>query len=563
MTPNTSRIDRQIPMAFLIALCVIVGLCGLVGRDLWTPDEPRVAAISLEMGRSGDFVVPHLAGEPFVEQPPLYYAVAAGAARLLGGFIGNAGAMRLTSLLWGLGALMTTYLLGLRLLGKDRALVAVVLLGTMAGFIENTHWIRVDSALLFFVTASVWCFGEVFLGGRRWFCLPAGAFAAGAFLTKGAVGPAFVAVAWLGLVVVWRIHITGKAGAVSAVRPLLVPHVICAAIFILLAGVWVLRFKTAAGPQLWKEWFWTNHIGRLMGTAPQLGHVKTNHFYYLKTVAVCTLPWLPLIMAWIMRVALGVRTRRAIEPSDLFLLLWGAGMVTLLSLSATKRDLYLLPVLPAFALMYASVLDGGIPRWLKPFFVAWLAICAVIMAVMTSAPLLLHLPGIALPWKAAAFLGSWSPGHALAAACLVTSVFLMLRRPAFGIDRLVAVTACAYVAVLSVGGGAVDAEKGMRREITSFVSQIESSRRERVAGWGLSETARGCLYFYGDWPVPQIRDEQRLRDIISRNDKQFDSVLIEAGTAELPAVAYRVLTKASTGGTGHKRELIWLEGEER
>ena len=38
------------------------------------------------MPRSGDWIVPTLAGEPFMEKPPLYYWVAAGFSWLLSGW---------------------------------------------------------------------------------------------------------------------------------------------------------------------------------------------------------------------------------------------------------------------------------------------------------------------------------------------------------------------------------------------------------------------------------------------------------------------------------------------
>ena len=45
---------------------------GLVG-----PDEPRYAAVAREMAESGDWVTPHLNGQPWFEKPALYYWCAA------------------------------------------------------------------------------------------------------------------------------------------------------------------------------------------------------------------------------------------------------------------------------------------------------------------------------------------------------------------------------------------------------------------------------------------------------------------------------------------------------
>ncbi len=44
-------------------------------HGLWRPDEPQVAGVSAEMAYTQDFVVPRLSGKPFLEKPPLYYAL--------------------------------------------------------------------------------------------------------------------------------------------------------------------------------------------------------------------------------------------------------------------------------------------------------------------------------------------------------------------------------------------------------------------------------------------------------------------------------------------------------
>jgi 4-amino-4-deoxy-L-arabinose transferase-like glycosyltransferase len=63
-------------LLFLLAIVYIYGLnrAGMLG-----PDEPRYAAIGLEMSRSGDWITPRLWGEAWFEKPPLlYWLVGAG-----------------------------------------------------------------------------------------------------------------------------------------------------------------------------------------------------------------------------------------------------------------------------------------------------------------------------------------------------------------------------------------------------------------------------------------------------------------------------------------------------
>ena len=69
-TPWTGRPG---PRGTVLVLGLLFVACWLaIGRDLWTPDEPREAEISREMWLAPS-VVPTLNGRPFIEKPPLYY----------------------------------------------------------------------------------------------------------------------------------------------------------------------------------------------------------------------------------------------------------------------------------------------------------------------------------------------------------------------------------------------------------------------------------------------------------------------------------------------------------
>ncbi len=54
-----------------ILLLLTLYAAGIVDHDLWTPDEPRVAAVGKAAAR-GAWVAPTLNGTPFLEQPPLH-----------------------------------------------------------------------------------------------------------------------------------------------------------------------------------------------------------------------------------------------------------------------------------------------------------------------------------------------------------------------------------------------------------------------------------------------------------------------------------------------------------
>src|SRR5215469_16327292 len=74
------------PRNTLLLLIVSSGwvLIWLIGHGPCKPDEAYTFGIVLDFLKHGDWVVPSLAGEPFVEKPPLFFLVAAGFARTLG-----------------------------------------------------------------------------------------------------------------------------------------------------------------------------------------------------------------------------------------------------------------------------------------------------------------------------------------------------------------------------------------------------------------------------------------------------------------------------------------------
>jgi len=546
----------------VLIFCIVVCLVGIFDRELWTPDEPRVAAISLEMSQRGDLVIPHLAGEPFLEKPPLYFAVAAGFIRLLGPFIGKTGAIRLTSVLWGLGVLLVTFLLAKLLVGYDCAFLSTILLTTMLGFVENVHWVRVDIALFFFVIAAVWSFAKVYFAKKSWYCLPAGIFTAGAFLSKGLIGPIIIAIAWGSIIIALLIKQWSEKRPIKFFSFHHVPGFL---VFIFFAGTWVVLLRLKGG-ELWQEWFWENHIGRLIGTSTHLGHMHAGEpFYYLKTIIVSTLPWAPLIFFWIWCFFTDLWKHRSIPSFRTFLLLWSFGSIVLLSLSSTKRDVYLIPLLPALAVMGAEALQKNLPKWCKAFFVFWLCFCGAMLGALTTSPFWVSFLPQSIPSKLTAFLQTFTAQHLICGLGLVISVYLIVRcKNIFEPKILVTITALCYIGIFLVAGKAIDLEKSMRGKIESFANQISYEKRAGLAGWNFSETMRASLYYYGDLKVRQIKNKDRLWRILEGKDSEFDSLILAQtdSLSELQKLPHQLLAEANPGSFGKKRSIQWIQGIE-
>jgi 4-amino-4-deoxy-L-arabinose transferase-like glycosyltransferase len=68
--------DRR-HVLFTIALCAVWIFTGLFPHDPWKPDEAYTFGLVLHILQTGDWVVPTLAGEPFMEKPPAFFVTAA------------------------------------------------------------------------------------------------------------------------------------------------------------------------------------------------------------------------------------------------------------------------------------------------------------------------------------------------------------------------------------------------------------------------------------------------------------------------------------------------------
>lgn len=357
-----SAAQRRLGLGLLLVLCFL----GL-GRDLWTPDEPREAEISREMALSPR-VVPQLNGEDFIEKPPLYYWTVAGLFKLLGP---SAAAARGVSATASFLTLLLVFLWGRRELSARVGLAAALGLATSTQFLISSHWIVIDPLLMLFTTAALWT-GSELVRGRGGAKRVAAFYAALslALWTKGLIGPVLVACGLLAyaaarrsLVPVWRVRPFTGMGVL-----LLMTAAIAALIYL------------QSGPADVREWLWVNHVQRFVDPT-YTGHDQP-FYYYLSAVPIALFPW------WIPFGALfrpsswrraatdatgaggadaegrAAETRRhgagtqspAADRRELEVYLGAVclGMVLILTAAATKRALYLLPMLPPMFLLLAA-----------------------------------------------------------------------------------------------------------------------------------------------------------------------------------------------------------------
>src|SRR4051812_29075938 len=153
---------------------------------LFEPDEGRYAQIPREMLQRGDWVVPRLFGEPYLDKPPLYYWLVMLSYAALGAHDWSA---RLVPALAVHLTVLLTYLLGRRSLGERTAFLGALLLALAPGFFGMGRLLLLDGLLALWVTLALFAGFEAVRTaalGWRWWLLAAAACGLGV-LTKGPV----------------------------------------------------------------------------------------------------------------------------------------------------------------------------------------------------------------------------------------------------------------------------------------------------------------------------------------------------------------------------------------
>src|SRR5262245_6018886 len=84
MTASASPAVSRRPIALVLVTSLVLSLAIALWFPLVDPDEGRNAEVAVEMATDGDWIVPHLAGVPYLDKPPALFAAGAVAIRMLG-----------------------------------------------------------------------------------------------------------------------------------------------------------------------------------------------------------------------------------------------------------------------------------------------------------------------------------------------------------------------------------------------------------------------------------------------------------------------------------------------
>jgi len=343
-TSTTTRIGWAALILVTLYVCYFshLGAIGFVG-----PDEPRYAWIARDMAETGDWVTPRLYGKPWFEKPPLFYWGAALSFKLFGV---SEVAARLPSAISALLATLALAWLALCLYGAEAARWLLLLLPTTVGMIGFSHAAATDmpfSAMLTIAMVSA----AVVLGLTRnentpilprtpWLALLLFGFFLG--LAVLAKGPAAIVLSG-GAVFFWALFTKRWRDAFRLLHPAAI------ASFCLTALPWYV-LCARRNPDFFRIFIIEHNFQRYL--TPEFQHIQP-FWFYLPVQLAAFLPWTGILVWTAVAGAVRYAKSRMLSPHTAFLLCWSLFAILFFTLSKSKLPGYILPAVPALALLLA------------------------------------------------------------------------------------------------------------------------------------------------------------------------------------------------------------------
>lgn len=343
---------RHTTLAAVLVVAILAAVYSLnsVDRSFWSENE-AFYALGARSVLDGNWLLPEVFPGKLADKPPLTFWLVASVSWFFGGV--SEWTARLTNLLASLGVMGALFFWGRRMIHPVAALMAVLMLGTTYEFWETSLEVNTDTPLLALLTFA-WGAMCVMMEGRRsrllwlglWGALGLGLLTKGpvAFVLSGLVAIVY-AISRDGFKRFWPRLMSLKpfTGAVLA----LVPFALW------LVAVWMTR-----GFEPVRVIIIEHNIERFVSA---FDHERPWYYYFLQT-PVSMLPW---TVIWPFAIWAVIRARRSegrIAPPQKFALCVMVTVFAFFSLSSSKRDYYLLPMLPWAALLSGDYLWRRICR---------------------------------------------------------------------------------------------------------------------------------------------------------------------------------------------------------
>lgn len=491
-TPRPN-IGERAKTRLLLLLCFLWLGLGLIGHHPWKPEEAQTVSAVKHLLEGGNWAIPAIAGQPTLQNPPLYYLSAAGSAKLLMPWLPLHDAARLATGLWMALTLLLVGMTGREMWGQGAGRQTTFIFLGSIGLFFSAHLLNpAVSALTGYAMAF---YGMALARRRPWRAAPLIGSGIGiAFLSSGllAAGILILTALLMPLLFVnWR----GKAYLTSMPLGLLIA--------IPWGLAWLLPLWLQA-PDLLDRWLASSR--HLLD--------EDSLLYFPNLLAWFAWPALPLA-AWSLWY---FRSHLLGRPQFQLALVFLAVSLLLLGLGADERDVLALPLLLPLAVMGGAAVEElrrgtasainwfGIMLFGTLGFLIWLGW----FAMMTGQPARLAARMQVLSETYVPQFG-WLT---FLAAAIITAIWLMV---VFGTKRSnrAAVTDWA-IGITMVWGLLVmlwmpwlDATKNYQSAFASLKHSLPAAHG-CISSHNLGEFQRAALHYYTDLRTRRFELSRRL-----------------------------------------------------
>lgn len=456
---------------------------------LFTPDEGRYSEIAREMIATKDYITPRLNGVVFLDKPILYYWLQASAIHLFGL---KEWALRFWPVCLGIFGALYTYVAGYLLFNRRVGILSALILATSPLYFGGAHYANLDLEVAVLISASLFSFIIAMkvktLQVQTPFLLIAYFFAGLAALTKGLIGLAFpmmIIGLWIFLLNRWVI--LKKMRIVTGLL-----------LFFVITLPWYIAVQKA-NPEFFQFFFLKQQVARFLTT--EHFNNRTPIWFYLPIVIAGLFPWCIFLIPALASHVKNCWENRQKYATELFLLIWLVFIFIFFSIPKSKTIGYILPTMPALALLLGSFLSQFWEKnrsfLLNISVIFYLIVCAAILGaccfVAFFKPTYAHL--------------SWYLGFIAMTFSFSAISIIQFRKNLFPTTfYILFITACTFLLIVIAGCNEIN-----QKTIKPLATQIKSHLKptdEIVAYYKYSQDLplylERRITIVADWTSPTI-----------------------------------------------------------
>jgi 4-amino-4-deoxy-L-arabinose transferase-like glycosyltransferase len=478
----------------LACFCAFLFFYGISQFGLIGADEPRYAQVAREMLDRKDWITPTLSGRPWLEKPPLYYWQTMVSYSIFG--VSDAAA-RIPSAVDASLLVIAVYLF-FRRFRRGVEVDAALITASCAGIVGYSRAASMDMALTASFSIGMlawWAWRES--NKKIYLAAFYGCMALG-MLAKGPVAPFLAAVVIVAFALVAR-------EARLVLRMFWFPAIL---FFCVISLPWYAAAQLR-NPQFFREFILEHNLARF---SSNLYHHPEPFWYYVPVTAIALVPWIVFVTAALFETMRGwwaerkaPRIESDVESQlSLFACCWLIVPVLFFSISQSKLPGYILPAVPAGAVLLADYLarhmekDEPVAKWM-----------AMLHALVASAPIV---PAVLIGYIVTkhSLPGGRPLIYALVIAVVLCLAILLTMLSRFRLRMLRFVTlipvVLAVAAVMKLGTTAID-QKLSTRPLAIELASVETQRLP-LAVCGASREIEYGLAFYRNQIIARYESDE-------------------------------------------------------